>query len=75
MFYVYVLRSSKTGRRYVGSCENVDDRLRRHDAGHSKATRHSIPWILVHSEKLFEPRRSGEKGAVLQIRTRSRRPR
>jgi putative endonuclease len=36
MFYVYVLRSSKTGRRYVGSCENVDDRLRRHDAATPK---------------------------------------
>jgi putative endonuclease len=50
MFYVYVLRSSKTGRRYVGSCQNLSDRLRRHNAGHSKATRQSIPWILVHSE-------------------------
>ncbi len=50
MFYVYVLRSSKTGRRYVGSCENVQDRLRQHNAAESKATRHGIPWILVHSE-------------------------
>ena len=50
MFYVYVLRSSKTGRRYVGSCENVDERLGRHNAGHSNATRHGLPWILVHSE-------------------------
>ena len=50
MFYVYVLRSSKTGRRYVGSCENVGDRLRRHNAGQSKATRQGIPWILVHNE-------------------------
>jgi hypothetical protein len=40
-------RSSKTGRRYVGSCENVDERLRRHNAGYSKATRHGVPWILV----------------------------
>jgi len=43
MFYVYVLGSSKTGRRYVGSCEDLSDRLRRHNAGHSKATRHGIP--------------------------------
>jgi putative endonuclease len=50
MFYVYVLRSSKTGRRYIGSCENLADRLRRHNAGHSKAIRHGIPWILVHGE-------------------------
>jgi len=50
MFYVYVLRSGKTGRFYVGSCQDVDGRVRRHNAGHSKATRHGIPWILLHSE-------------------------
>src|SRR3954452_1792429 len=42
MFYVYVLRSSTTGRRYVGSCEDREERLGRHNAGHSKATRHGI---------------------------------
>ena len=50
MFYVYVLRSEKTGRRYVGSCEDLENRLARHNAGHSKATRHGIPWTLVHKE-------------------------
>jgi putative endonuclease len=50
MFCVYVLRSGATGRRYVGSCQDRDDRLRRHNAGESKATRHGIPWTLVHSE-------------------------
>src|SRR5438552_2349977 len=48
LFHVYILRSTTTGRRDVGSCENVDERIRRHNLGHSKATRHSIPWILVH---------------------------
>src|SRR6266446_5611114 len=50
MFHVYVLRSRNTGRRYVGSCENIKDRLERHNAGHSKATPHGIPWVLVHRE-------------------------
>jgi putative endonuclease len=53
MFYVYVLRSSKIGRRYVGSCENLEERLRRHNFGQSKATRHGTPWILVHREIFF----------------------
>ena len=51
MFHVYVLKSQKTGRRYIGSCENLDERVRRHNLGHSKATRHGIPWTLIHSEK------------------------
>ncbi len=50
MFYVYVLQSIKTGRRYVGSCENLDERVRRHNLGHSKATRHGVPWTLMHIE-------------------------
>jgi putative endonuclease len=55
MFYVYILRSQKTGRRYVGSCEDLDDRVRRHNAGEGPATKHGVPWILVHSER-FETR-------------------
>src|SRR5438270_7282716 len=50
MFYCYVLRSQKTGRRYVGSCENLTDRIRRYNAGESKATKHGVPWLLIHSE-------------------------
>ncbi len=54
MFYVYVLRSSKTGRRYVGSCEDLDERLRRHNLGHSKATRHGVPWTLIYRESFCD---------------------
>jgi putative endonuclease len=50
MFYCYVLRSEKTRRRCVGSCENLADRFRRHNAGESKATKHGVPWILIHTE-------------------------
>jgi putative endonuclease len=51
MFHVYVLRSAKTGRRYVGSCEDIDDRLHRHNNGESKATKHGIPWVLLQVEE------------------------
>ena len=50
MFYCYVLRSRQTGRRYVGSSKDLSERIRRHNAGDSKATKHGVPWILVHSE-------------------------
>ena len=50
MFYCYVLRSQKTGRRYVRSCENLTARIRRHNSGESKATKHALPWALVRSE-------------------------
>jgi putative endonuclease len=50
MFHVYVLKSNKTGRRYVGSCEDFENRLRRHNNGESKATKHGIPWSVLRVE-------------------------
>jgi putative endonuclease len=50
VFFVYVLRSAVTGRLYIGSTQDVQDRLRRHNDGRSKATRHGVPWVLLHTE-------------------------
>ena len=55
MFFAYVLRSAVTGRRYIGSCENPVERLRRHNAGDTRSTRHGIPWSVVYQEA-FETR-------------------
>ena len=52
MFTVYVLRSEKTGRRYIGCTENLDRRLIEHHSGQTKSTRGRGPWRLVHSETL-----------------------
>jgi putative endonuclease len=50
MFFVYILKSDTTDRSYVGSSHNVAERIRRHNAGHAKSTKHGIPWQLVHLE-------------------------
>ena len=50
MYHVYVLRSETTGRRYVGSCQDVAVRLRQHNSGESKSTKHGMPWHLVYAE-------------------------
>ena len=61
LFHVYILHSGKTGRRYVGSCKNLIERLRRHSLRHSKATRHGTPWTLVHSESFSSRAESAER--------------
>jgi putative endonuclease len=68
MFYVYVLEIGKTGRRYVGSCGDLDERIQRHNLGHSKATRHGIPWRLRHSETFLTRKQAPGKEAILQNR-------
>jgi putative endonuclease len=49
-YFVYVLVSETSGRRYVGSSGDLADRLSRHNSGQSKATKHGAPWRLVHTE-------------------------
>ena len=49
-FFTYVLVSEAIERRYVGSCQNLENRISRHNQGESIATRHGVPWRLVHSE-------------------------
>ena len=71
MFHVYVLMSATMRRRYVGFSENLDDRLRRHNAGELKTTTRSSMDFALHGE-IFNARRSNGTGAVLQNRSGSR---
>lgn len=50
MFWVYVLRSQRTGRRYVGCTADLDRRFSEHNRGQTAATRGGAPWVLVHKE-------------------------
>jgi putative endonuclease len=49
--YVYILCSERFGRYYVGSCQNIEERLLRHNAGATTSTKAYRPWQLVYSEK------------------------
>ena len=50
LFYVYILHSQISRRYYVGSTQDVEKRLREHNAGKSLSTRFGIPWKLIHTE-------------------------
>ena len=51
MCWVYILKSLKDGRFYIGSTPDLDDRLKRHSEGRVKATKHRRLLELVYSEK------------------------
>ena len=51
MFYVYVLKSQMDGRFYIGSTQDVRERLRRHNEGRVKSTRPYRPYLLVYTEE------------------------
>ena len=53
MFYVYILHSMKNGKYYVGSSENVQERLEKHNAGLVKSTKSYLPWGLLYYEEFL----------------------
>jgi len=58
MYNVYILQSDKTGKFYVGSTGDLEDRLIRHFNGRSIATKHGEPWKLVFTEE-YNSRQEG----------------
>jgi len=51
MFYVYIIRSLKNNRNYIGSTNNLKRRLKEHNTGQSKYTSLTRPFKLIHSEE------------------------
>jgi putative endonuclease len=47
MYFTYVLRSVKNGDFYIGSAENVMERLALHNTGRVKSTKAYRPWELM----------------------------
>ena len=50
MYYVYVLKSEKSGQWYTGSTGNLRKRLSQHNNGESNWTKRGIPWIIIYYE-------------------------
>ena len=50
MMKVYVIRSEKDGRFYVGMTSNLERRILEHNSGKTKSTKGFIPWKLVFFE-------------------------
>jgi putative endonuclease len=51
MYYVYLLRSKiKPDQLYIGYTENIEVRLKKHNAGEIQSTKSYQPWILIYFE-------------------------
>ena len=53
MFYIYILYSKNFDRYYVGSTENVESRLLRHNSKMVTSTKKYIPWLFVYTEQFL----------------------
>ncbi len=50
MWFVYILRSLKDGRYYIGSTSNLEKRVERHNQGGNISTKNRRPLELVYFE-------------------------
>ena len=51
MFTLYVLKSNKDNKLYIGSTHNLSRRLNEHMLGLVKSTKHRRPLALVYKEE------------------------
>ena len=51
MFFVYVLKSLKDNKRYIGMSSNLNRRLIEHNRGLVKSTRNRKPLELIYFEE------------------------
>lgn len=50
MYYVYVLKSEKSGQWYTGSTDNLRKRVSQHNKKQSTWTKGGVPWTLIYYE-------------------------
>ncbi|OGX06992.1 MAG: hypothetical protein A2Z88_00630 [Omnitrophica WOR_2 bacterium GWA2_47_8] len=50
MYYVYILKSPKTGELYYGVTSDIKRRIVEHNSGKAFSTRSARPWKLIYYE-------------------------
>ena len=50
MYYVYLIKSKKTNKIYIGYTTNLKQRLDQHNQGKSLATKFGAPYELIYYE-------------------------
>jgi putative endonuclease len=46
-FYLYILKSKKTDKFYIGHTNDLERRITEHNSGQTKSTKSGIPWEIV----------------------------
>jgi len=68
---VYILRSIKNNRYYIGSTDNIEQRLTQHNSGQVKATKNNTPFEVMITIPC--PNLSEAKGAEYRLKKYKRR--
>ena len=50
MPHFYILKSKHSGKYYIGSTENIEQRLKLHNSGKVISTKSGKPWAIIYTE-------------------------
>ncbi len=56
MHFVYLLQSELNSRFYIGYSENLEERIKTHNAGGNISTKSGRPWKLIYHEGYLDKR-------------------
>jgi putative endonuclease len=71
MFYVYILRSKKDDKLYIGSTNDLRKRLIEHNRGEVFSTKSRIPFELIYYEAYKEEGDARKRESNLKLRSRA----
>jgi len=61
MYYIYVLKSEKDGKMYVGCTSDIENRLHYHNSGKVLSTKGRRPFNLIFTEAYADKYQAFEK--------------
>jgi len=71
MFYVYILKSNKDNKLYIGYSNNLRKRVKEHNLGLVRATKARIPLHLVYYEAYTSKEDATKREHNLKLRAKA----
>ncbi len=71
MYYVYLLKSMKDGRCYIGFTHDLKRRFAEHNAASVTSTKRSIPYELIYYEAYKSKTDALRRERMLKLRSRA----
>ena len=71
MFYLYVLKSAKDSKSYIGSTGDLRKRVAEHKAGKVQSTKPRLPLELVYYEAYKDGKDARLREASLKLKSRA----
>ena len=68
MYFLYILKSRKLKRLYIGYTDNLKKRFNEHNKGLVKSTKPYLPWKIVYYEAYFSREEAVHREHNLKLR-------